>query len=105
MLLARDVEIHTDGGGKGPAFPQPIHGRERVTRLVSGYAPEHLGAVRYRSAEINGQPGRVFFDAQGRAVLVIALDIAGDRVVAMRNITNPDKLRHLDQVPAGEEAR
>jgi RNA polymerase sigma-70 factor, ECF subfamily len=94
-LLAADVVVYTDGGGKGPAFPQPIYGLEHVTRLFSTYQPEALGAVEFRTAEINGQPGRVFFDAESRAVLVIALDIAGGKVIAVRTITNPDKLRHL----------
>jgi RNA polymerase sigma-70 factor, ECF subfamily len=96
-LLAADVVVYTDGGGKGPAFPQPIYGRERVTRLFSGYRPEALGAVEQRFAEVNGQPGVVFFDAESRAVGVIALDIAGGQVVAVRTITNPEKLRHLDR--------
>jgi len=96
-LLAADVVLYTDGGGKGPAFPQPIYGQERVTRLFSNYRPEALGAVAQRAAEINGQPGVVFFDAQSRAVLVIALDVAGGQIVAVRTITNPAKLRHLDE--------
>jgi RNA polymerase sigma-70 factor (ECF subfamily) len=94
-LLAADVVLYTDGGGKGPAFRQPLYGRERVTRMFSGYRPEALGAVESRDAEVNGQPGRVFFDAESRAVLVIALDIAAGQVVAVRTITNPEKLRHL----------
>ena len=94
-LLAADVVVYTDGGGKGPAFPRPIHGQERVTRLFSNYRPAALGAVAQQAAEINGQPGVVFFDAESRAVLVIALDIAGGQVVAVRTITNPEKLRHL----------
>jgi RNA polymerase sigma-70 factor (ECF subfamily) len=96
-LLAADVVLYTDGGGQGPAFPQPIHGRERVVRIFASYQPEVLGAVRRRDAEINGQPGRVFFDGESRAVLVIALDVAGGQVIAVRSITNPEKLRHLDE--------
>jgi hypothetical protein len=41
----------------------------------------------------------VFFDGEARAVLVIALDIAGGQVMAVRTITNPEKLRHLDARP------
>ncbi|MGO9207264.1 MAG: RNA polymerase sigma-70 factor [Candidatus Limnocylindrales bacterium] len=96
-LLAADVVLYTDGGGKGPAFPQPIYGQERVTRLFSHYRPAALGAVAQRFAEINGQPGVVFFDGQSRAVGVIALDVAGGQIVAVRTITNPEKLRHLDE--------
>jgi RNA polymerase sigma-70 factor, ECF subfamily len=98
-LLAADVVVYTDGGGKGPALRHPLYGREHVVRLFSAYQPESLGAVASRTAEVNGQPGAVFFDAESRAVLVIALDIAGGQVIAVRTITNPDKLRHLDQLP------
>jgi RNA polymerase sigma-70 factor, ECF subfamily len=98
-MLSADVVLYTDGGGKGPAFPQPIYGRDRVTRLFSSYHPEALGTVESRVAEVNGQPGRVFFDAESRAVAVIALDIAGGQIVAVRSITNPEKLRHLDERP------
>jgi hypothetical protein len=72
---------------------------ERVIRMFSGYRPEALAAVAQRFAEVNGQPGMVFFDAGSQAVLVIALDIAGGQIVAVRTITNPEKLRHLDESP------
>jgi RNA polymerase sigma-70 factor (ECF subfamily) len=103
-LLAADVVLYTDGGGKGPAFSKPLYGRERVIRIFGGYRPEVLGAVRRHDTEINGQPGRVFFDAESRAVAVIALDIAGGRVVAVRTISNPEKLRHLDERPTVRRA-
>src|SRR5262245_5979881 len=90
-LLAADVGVYTDGGGRGPALPRPLHGRDRVARLFRHYRPETLGAVARRFAEVNGQPGAVFFDARGRAVLVIALDVAGGRVLAVRAITNHEK--------------
>ncbi len=96
-LLAADVVLYTDGGTHGPAFPQPIHGRERVTRIFSGYRPASLGGVEQRVAELNGQPGMVFLDAEGRTVAVIGLDIADGQIIAVRAISNPEKLRHLDQ--------
>jgi RNA polymerase sigma-70 factor (ECF subfamily) len=48
-----------------------------------------------RLATINGQPGAILFDAAGHPVVAITLDIADDRVQAMRAVANPDKLRHL----------
>jgi RNA polymerase sigma-70 factor (ECF subfamily) len=57
-------------------------------------------AVERRTAEINSQTGVVFFDAESRAVLVIGLDIAGGQAIAVRTITNPDKLRHLERTPS-----
>jgi RNA polymerase sigma-70 factor (ECF subfamily) len=48
-----------------------------------------------RYAEINGQPGALYLDADGRPVAVVSLDIVDDLVQTVRMISNPDKLRHL----------
>ena len=96
-LLAADVVAYGDGGGKAPAFPQPVFGRERVTRLLLG-GSERARQLRVSSlqpAEINGQPGAVFFDPEGHPVLVVSLDIADDQIQAVRAVSNPDKLSHL----------
>jgi RNA polymerase sigma-70 factor (ECF subfamily) len=86
-LLAADVVLFTDGGGQGPAFPQPIHGREHVLRIFGGYRPDVLGAVEQRFTELNGQPGMVFLNAHGQAVSVIGLDIVGGHIIAVRAIS------------------
>jgi RNA polymerase sigma-70 factor (ECF subfamily) len=98
-VLAADVVIYSDGGGRASALRQPLHGRDRVSSMLGMFRDwlEDLGAVERRLAEVNGQPGAVFFDAERRAVLVLALDIAGGQVSAVRSITNPEKLRHLDR--------
>ncbi|HZD17404.1 MAG TPA: sigma-70 family RNA polymerase sigma factor, partial [Actinomycetota bacterium] len=95
-MLAEDVVAYADGGGKARAFPQPVHGRERVGRLLAR-ASESAGVpfARWRHAEINGQPGALFLDREDRAVLSVSLDIAEGRVQTIRAISNPDKLRHL----------
>jgi len=99
-LLAADVVAYGDGGGKAPAFPRPVYGRERVTRLLIGIGDRAklLEISVMRPAEINGQPGAVFLNAEGRTVLVVSLDIADDLVQTVRAVSNPDKLRHLDAV-------
>jgi RNA polymerase sigma-70 factor (ECF subfamily) len=96
-LLAADVVAYGDGGGKAVAFPRPVHGRDRVARLLLGPAAqgEKLAVSGMRLAEVNGQPGAVFFGADGRPVVVVSLDIADDLVQTVRAVTNPDKLRHL----------
>jgi RNA polymerase sigma-70 factor (ECF subfamily) len=101
-MLAADVVMYSDGGGMASALRHPLYGREHVTRMVSMFSTwlEELGAVERRAAEINGQPGAVFFDADAQVVLVLALDIAGGQIAALRGITNPDKLRHLNERPA-----
>ena len=49
-----------------------------------------------KHVEINGQPGALFFDADGRLLAAVVLDIADDLVQTVRAIANPDKLRRLD---------
>jgi RNA polymerase sigma-70 factor (ECF subfamily) len=97
-LLAADVVVYADGGGKGPAFPRPVHGRDRAARVLLGVAAGgvRLGVIETRLVAVNGQPGAVFLDKEGRVVAVVALDIAEDVVQSVRAISNPEKLRYLD---------
>jgi RNA polymerase sigma-70 factor (ECF subfamily) len=97
-LLAADVVAYGDGGGKAPAFPRPIYGRDRVARLLLGRAAQgaQLGVTETKHVEINGQPGALFSGADGRLIAAVVLDIADDLVQTVRAIANPDKLRHLD---------
>ncbi len=95
-LLAAEVIFYGDGGGKGRGLPQPVHGVTRVSRLLQGFF------VRYRQidadmrfAQVNGQPGALFFDSEGRLINVFALDVADGLVQTVRSIINPDKLGHL----------
>ncbi|WFE20102.1 RNA polymerase sigma-70 factor [Solwaraspora sp. WMMD937] len=99
QLLAQDVAMHGDGGGKVPALPRPVYGRTRVARVLATWLPRlpDLG-VRLRPASVNGQPGAAAYDPQDRLVGVIGLDIANGRVRAIHSIANPDKLRHLGPV-------
>ena len=95
-LLAADVAVYGDGGGKAPSLPRPIFGRDRVTRLLLGLgaAWRDLGMT-VRRTEINGQPGAMILDRSGGLVHVVTLDIADGAVQTVRSIVNPDKLRHL----------
>jgi RNA polymerase sigma-70 factor (TIGR02957 family) len=99
-LLAQDVVLHGDGGGKVPALARPVNGRERVAKhlvtALSVVAPH--GGVRIQIAEVNGLPGAMMFDSQDRLFGVLGLDIADGEIQAIHSIVNPDKLRHLDSV-------
>jgi RNA polymerase sigma-70 factor (TIGR02957 family) len=97
-LLAEDVTLHGDGGGKVPALARALEGRHRVaqtvvawTRFIWRVAP---GAT-IRPADVNGQPGALLLDGDERLMGVWALDIADGQVRSLRSIINPDKLRHL----------
>jgi RNA polymerase sigma-70 factor, ECF subfamily len=96
-LLAADVAAYGDGGGKAPAFPRPVYGRDRLARVMVGGARfgVRLGASAMRLAVINGQPGALFLDREGRPVLAVSLDIADDLVQTVRAVSNPEKLAHL----------
>jgi len=99
-LLAHDVELTGDGGGKAPALAQTLRGRTRVaTTLIEWLSLDsrHPG-LSFRPTEINGNPGTLIFDTQQRLVGVTALDIADGEIKSIGSIANPDKLQHLGPV-------
>ncbi len=98
QLLAHDVVFRGDGGGKAPAAARAIHGRVKVARLL--IAGLRFRGVTTRREEVNGQPGALFFDGEGRLIGVASLDIADGQIQRVSAIVNPDKLRHL--APVGD---
>jgi RNA polymerase sigma-70 factor (TIGR02957 family) len=99
-LLAEDVELHGDGGGKAPALARALFGRSRVARTLRNWARtgSRLGAWQVRRVGVNGQPGAMLLDRRGHLFAVMALDIADGQIQGIRSIVNPDKLRHLGEV-------
>jgi RNA polymerase sigma-70 factor (ECF subfamily) len=57
-----------------------------------------MPGVAMRQAEVNGRPGVVIEDGEGRVVSVMSLEIAGGQVTAVSSIVNPDKLAHVGEV-------
>ena len=98
-LLASDVTLRGDGGGKVPALARALHGRVRVARTLIAWARtgDRIGAS-FRRAEVNGGPGAITLDPEGRVMSAIALDVAGGEVRGVSSVVNPDKLRHLGPV-------
>jgi RNA polymerase sigma-70 factor (ECF subfamily) len=99
-LLAHDVQMTGDGGGKAPALAQTLHGRARVAGTLIGWMSREtrLPGLRMEPAEVNGGPGARYFDREGRLVGVTALAIADGEIKAIHSIANPDKLAHLGPV-------
>ena len=98
-MLAPDVVLHGDGGGKAQAIGKPVAGRQRVMRvLVVGLRRGRTLGASLRLAWVNGQPGAVMYDAEGRVVGVAELDVADGVVQAIRSVVNPDKLGHIGPV-------
>jgi RNA polymerase sigma-70 factor, ECF subfamily len=95
-LLAADVTIYADGGGKTPAATQPIVGLENVIQLIASLAPifaEKMSRI-LRFAFINGLPGFVTIEADD-ILQTTALQIEDGRIIAIYVVRNQDKLRHL----------
>jgi RNA polymerase sigma-70 factor (ECF subfamily) len=95
-LLAEDVVLYGDGGGKALALGRPLFGARRVGRTLRNWV--RVGAqvgVRREPAWVNGQPGASFLTPAGELLNVVALDILDGRVQAVRSIVNPEKLAHL----------
>jgi len=99
-LLAEDVVLHGDGGGKVPALARALHGRTRVANTLLAWmrVGEKFGGLTLRGAEVNGQPGAMVLDRDGGLIAVWAVDVAEGKIQALRSIVNPDKLHHLGPV-------
>ncbi|HET7071509.1 MAG TPA: RNA polymerase sigma-70 factor [Nocardioides sp.] len=95
-LLAADVQLVGDGGGKAPQFARSVAGADKVARLlvsmmewmlaVSGALEPHV---------VNGQPGAVLRDRDGQVVNVWSVDVLGGRISMIRAVLNPEKLGHV----------
>lgn len=97
-LLAADVQALADGGGKAPAQVRPVIGAKNVARLLGTLAPSLRGIVLVQPIEVNGQPGTMLQDRDGKVLAIMALDILDGRIQTIRSVTNPDKLEHLGAV-------
>jgi RNA polymerase sigma-70 factor (ECF subfamily) len=93
-MLADDVVVWTDGGGKVRAAVQPVVGPHRASRFLLNVAKKLHGLP--QEATLNGQPAAVFVDG-GQAVATLVLDIVDAKIVAVRSVTNPDKLLRLTE--------
>ena len=101
-LLAADVQLIGDGGGKAPQLARTILGAEKVARLLGASYPwlRQLD-VTFELHEVNGQPGAVFYDREGQVLYVVALDVVDGEIQTVRGVSNPEKLGHLGPVADG----
>jgi RNA polymerase sigma-70 factor (ECF subfamily) len=99
-LLAHDVVLRGDGGGKVPALEHPLQGRVRVARTLLGWSRTRAraGGFTLRRVEVNGQAGALVLDPEDRLIGVLALDIADDRIQGVTSVVDPDKLGRLGPV-------
>jgi RNA polymerase sigma-70 factor (ECF subfamily) len=97
-MLAADVSLHADGGGKRPAITHPVLGFDAVMQIFERIATVFYDAINkskfVRAAFINGLPGFITLEADGE-LQTTALEIEDGKIAAIYVMRNPDKLRHL----------
>jgi len=109
-LLAADVQMVGDGGGKAPAFAKAVAGADKVARVLGMNFPLlfRIGAS-VQPRDMNGQAGAILRDRDGKVIGTLTLDLLGGRIQTIRSVVNPDKLGHLGPVAdawaVNEEAR
>ena len=98
-LLAADVQLVGDGGGKAPQLANTVAGAANVARVLGSVFPwlVRIG-VSFEPREVNGQPGAIFRDRDGRVLHALALDVLDGRIQTIRGVINPEKLAHLGPV-------
>lgn len=96
-ILAPDVTLWGDGGGQAAGGLQPLHGRDKVARLLAGLAPRVGNALEVAYRRVNGDPSALLFAGDALyAVVVLDLTPDGSQVCGVYAISNPDKLSHVD---------
>lgn len=94
QLLAEDIVVYGDGGGKAPAARKPIIGREAAARVLKGGLRFVPADAKFKMVEINGAPALMWGnDTQVYGVMQIS--VSGGLVREIHAIFNPDKLQHL----------
>jgi RNA polymerase sigma factor (sigma-70 family) len=99
-MLAHDVTLTGDGGGKVPALARTLTGRNRVARTLINWirVGARLPGASLRPVEVNGGPGALLLDGEERLIAVWALEVSGGAIREINSVVNPEKLAHLGPV-------
>ena len=98
-LLAADVQLVGDSGGKAPALARSIIGAEKVARVLTSFFPWLVRIdVTLEPRQVNGQPGAIFRDRDNKVLFTLTLDVLDGQIQAIRSVSNPDKLGHVGPV-------
>ena len=98
-LLAADVQLVGDGGGKAPQLARSIIGAGNVARVLASVFPWLVRIdVTVEPHEVNGQPGAICRDRDNKVLFTLALDVLDGRIQTIRSVINPDKLGHVGPV-------
>ena len=93
-VLAEDIVLWSDGGGKARAARRPIHGATAVARFLLGVLDKSPPGLAARLTHVNGQPG-IIAHVDDHIVSVLTLDIVDGRIQAIHIVVNPDKLQGI----------
>jgi RNA polymerase sigma-70 factor, ECF subfamily len=98
-LLAADVQLVSDSGGKAPQWGKGAFGADNVARLLGAFLPwlDDIDVTIERH-ELNGQPGAIFRDREGLVLNTWTVDVLDGRIQAIRTVLNPEKLGHVGPV-------
>jgi RNA polymerase sigma-70 factor (TIGR02957 family) len=98
-LLAADVSVVGDSGGKAPRLARPVAGAANVARVFAAIFPPMIQVgVTFERHAVNGQPGAIFRDRDGKVLHTLTLDVSDGRIQTVRLVINPDKLQHMGPV-------
>lgn len=98
-LLAADVQMVGDGGGRAPGLAKAVIGADNVARVLGANFPLFAKVdATVEPREVNGQPGAILRDRDGKVVGTLTLDVLGGRIQTIRSVVNPDKLGHVGPV-------
>lgn len=98
-LLAADVSMVSDSGGKAPQLARAVVGTENVARLLASVFPRMARIdVTFEPHEVNGQPGAIVHDRDGKVLHTLVLDVLDGQIQMIRAVINPDKLGHVGPV-------
>jgi RNA polymerase sigma-70 factor (TIGR02957 family) len=99
-VLAHDVVLSGDGGGKVPALARSLHGRSRVAHALLNWVKlgTRIPGASIRQVQVNSGPGALLLDGDGRLIAVWTLEIGHDQIQSVSSIINPEKLTHLGPV-------
>jgi RNA polymerase sigma-70 factor (ECF subfamily) len=99
-LLAAEVTWTSDGGGTVRAALRPVHGRDKVCRLVAGGVERFAAGLEYTAIEVNGEAGLAAWSG-GTLAAVVSFELRGETITQVRVVVNPDKLGFVRRQLAG----
>jgi RNA polymerase sigma-70 factor, ECF subfamily len=97
--LAGESRLISDGGGKASAASRPVLGADHVARFVLGLLKKQTDDIETRLGVVNGEPAFITY-LNRHPFNVMVLEIGDGRVQTIRNVRNPDKLRHIQPLSA-----